>query len=173
MVCVLPEGFYPQTWPPRERPLPGAPRRLWYPFPCHEHARRRCDGGAGMKLGTSLRFLYPTGPQTYERFKEVLASLPPGGFVERPMGAFDTAEQSRNVLERATTTLAWSSGVRPRGSRRPPDVMCHARTPPLQELPRSRCHSAAAGRRGHTLALLLAENEYVYQYALLSPRLVT
>jgi alkanesulfonate monooxygenase SsuD/methylene tetrahydromethanopterin reductase-like flavin-dependent oxidoreductase (luciferase family) len=52
-----------------------------------------------MKLGTSLRFLYPTGPQTYERFKEVLASLPPGGFVERPMGAFDTAEQSRNVLE--------------------------------------------------------------------------
>ena len=52
-----------------------------------------------MKLGTSLRFLYPTGPQTYERFKEVLASLPPGGFVERPMGAFDTAKQSRNVLE--------------------------------------------------------------------------
>src|SRR5262249_57632595 len=52
-----------------------------------------------MKFGTSLRFLSPTRPQTYERFKEVLASLPPGGFVERPMGAFDTAEQSRNVLE--------------------------------------------------------------------------
>ena len=52
-----------------------------------------------MKLGTSLRFLYPTGPQTYERFKEILATLPPGGFIERPMGAFDTAEQARNVLE--------------------------------------------------------------------------
>jgi len=52
-----------------------------------------------MKLGTSLRFLYPTGPQTYERFKEALAALPPGGFIERPMGAFDTAEQARNVLE--------------------------------------------------------------------------
>ena len=43
-----------------------------------------------MKLGTSLRFLYPTGPQTYERFKEALAALPPGGFIERPMGAFET-----------------------------------------------------------------------------------
>ncbi len=52
-----------------------------------------------MKLGTSLRFLYPTGPQTYERFKEALVALPPGGFIERPMGAFDTAEQARNVLE--------------------------------------------------------------------------
>ena len=45
-----------------------------------------------MKLGTSLRFLYPTGQQTYERFKEALAALPPGGFIERPMGAFDTGE---------------------------------------------------------------------------------
>jgi len=34
-----------------------------------------------MKLGTSLRFLYPTGPQTYERFKQALAALPPGGFI--------------------------------------------------------------------------------------------
>lgn len=52
-----------------------------------------------MKLGTSLRFLYPTGPQTYERFKEALAALAPGGFIERPMGAFDAGEQARNVLE--------------------------------------------------------------------------
>ena len=59
-----------------------------------------------MKLGTSLRFLYPTGPQTYERFKEVLATLPPGGFIERPMGAFDTAEQARNVLEIAAAARA-------------------------------------------------------------------
>ena len=57
-----------------------------------------------MNLGTSLRFLYPTGPQTYERFKENLAALPPGGFIERPMGAFDTSEQARNVLEVAAAS---------------------------------------------------------------------
>jgi alkanesulfonate monooxygenase SsuD/methylene tetrahydromethanopterin reductase-like flavin-dependent oxidoreductase (luciferase family) len=59
-----------------------------------------------MKLGTSLRFLYPTGPQTYEQFKRTLATLPPGGFIERPMGAFDTAEQARNVLEVAASAHA-------------------------------------------------------------------
>src|SRR5262245_62228983 len=59
-----------------------------------------------MKLGTSLRFLYPTGPQTYERFKEALRSLAPGGFIERPLGAFDTAEQARNVLELAAAAHA-------------------------------------------------------------------
>jgi alkanesulfonate monooxygenase SsuD/methylene tetrahydromethanopterin reductase-like flavin-dependent oxidoreductase (luciferase family) len=52
-----------------------------------------------MRLGTSLRFLYPTGPDTYEQFRQVLASLPPGGFTERPMGATDTRTQARNVLE--------------------------------------------------------------------------
>jgi alkanesulfonate monooxygenase SsuD/methylene tetrahydromethanopterin reductase-like flavin-dependent oxidoreductase (luciferase family) len=59
-----------------------------------------------MRLGTSLRFLYPTGSQTYERFKEALQSLPPGGFIERPMGAFDTAEQARNVVEVAAAAHA-------------------------------------------------------------------
>ena len=59
-----------------------------------------------MKLGTSLRFLFPTGPQTYERFKEILAALPPGGFIERPMGAFDTAEQAENLLEVAAAARA-------------------------------------------------------------------
>ena len=59
-----------------------------------------------MKLGTSLRFLFPTGPQTYERFKEILATLPPGGFIERPMGAFDTAEQAENLLEVAAAARA-------------------------------------------------------------------
>jgi alkanesulfonate monooxygenase SsuD/methylene tetrahydromethanopterin reductase-like flavin-dependent oxidoreductase (luciferase family) len=59
-----------------------------------------------MKLGTSLRFLYPAGPQTHERFKEILAALPPGGFIERPMGAFDTTEQARNVLEVAVAARA-------------------------------------------------------------------
>lgn len=59
-----------------------------------------------MKLGTSLRFLYPTGPHTYELFKHALAALPPGGFVERPMGATDTFEQSQNVLEVAAAAHA-------------------------------------------------------------------
>ena len=59
-----------------------------------------------MKLGTSLRFLYPTGPETYRRFKEALLRLEPGGFIERPMGAFGTAEQARNVLEVAAAARA-------------------------------------------------------------------
>jgi len=59
-----------------------------------------------MKLGTSLRFLYPTGPQTYERFTEALAALPPGGFIERPMGAFETATQAHQVLEVAAAARA-------------------------------------------------------------------
>jgi alkanesulfonate monooxygenase SsuD/methylene tetrahydromethanopterin reductase-like flavin-dependent oxidoreductase (luciferase family) len=59
-----------------------------------------------MKLGTSLRFLYPTGPQTYEQFKRALAAMPPGSFIERPMGAFDTADQARNVLQIAAAASA-------------------------------------------------------------------
>src|SRR5262249_57404218 len=52
-----------------------------------------------MKLGTSLRFLFPTSPQTHDAFKRVLAAAAPGSFIERPMGAYDTAEQARNWLE--------------------------------------------------------------------------
>jgi alkanesulfonate monooxygenase SsuD/methylene tetrahydromethanopterin reductase-like flavin-dependent oxidoreductase (luciferase family) len=59
-----------------------------------------------MKLGTSLRFIYPTGPQTYEQFSRILASMPPGSFIERPMGAFDTAEQAQNLLEVAAAAAA-------------------------------------------------------------------
>lgn len=59
-----------------------------------------------MKLGTSLRFLFPTGPQSYELFKRALATMPPGGFIERPMGAFDTAQQARNFLEIAAAANA-------------------------------------------------------------------
>jgi hypothetical protein len=54
---------------------------------------------ATMKLGTSLRFLFPTSPQTHEAFRRALAAAPPGSFIERPMGAYDTAEQARNWLE--------------------------------------------------------------------------
>ena len=55
-----------------------------------------------MKLGTSLRFLFPTSPQTHEAFKRALVAAPPGSFIERPMGAYDTAEQAQNWLEVAT-----------------------------------------------------------------------
>src|SRR5262252_1466840 len=69
-------------------------------------ARTRVPEENTMKLGTSLRFLYPTGPQTYERFTEALAALPPGGFIERPMGAFETATQAHQVLEVAAAARA-------------------------------------------------------------------
>ncbi len=62
-----------------------------------------------MKLGTSLRFLYPTGPDTYQAFKAMLDALPPGGFIERPMGSFDTGEQAQHVLEIAE--LASEAGL--------------------------------------------------------------
>ncbi|HEX4250146.1 MAG TPA: LLM class flavin-dependent oxidoreductase, partial [Pseudonocardia sp.] len=52
-----------------------------------------------MKLGTSLRFVFPTSPQTYTIFRAALDALPPGGFIERPMGALSTHEQAQNLLE--------------------------------------------------------------------------
>ena len=59
-----------------------------------------------MKLGTSLRFLYPTGAHTHALFKQMLAASPPGSFIERPLGATDTCEQARNVLEVAAAARA-------------------------------------------------------------------
>jgi alkanesulfonate monooxygenase SsuD/methylene tetrahydromethanopterin reductase-like flavin-dependent oxidoreductase (luciferase family) len=59
-----------------------------------------------MKLGTSLRFLYPTGAHTTALFQRMLAAMPPGTFIERPMGATDTGEQARNVLEVAAAARA-------------------------------------------------------------------
>ena len=61
---------------------------------------------ATMKLGTSLRFLFPTSPQTHEAFRRTLAAAPAGSFIERPMGAYDTAEQARNWLEVAAAARA-------------------------------------------------------------------
>jgi len=52
-----------------------------------------------MKLGTSLRFLFPTSPATHERFRRLLASMPKGAFIERPMGAYSPDEQARNLME--------------------------------------------------------------------------
>ena len=59
-----------------------------------------------MKLGTSLRFLYPTGAHTHAPFEPLLAATQPGGFVERPRGAADTVEQARNVVHREAAARA-------------------------------------------------------------------
>ena len=40
-----------------------------------------------MKLGTSLRFLYPTGAHTHALFKQMLAAMPPGSFICRRASA--------------------------------------------------------------------------------------
>ncbi|WP_028936143.1 LLM class flavin-dependent oxidoreductase [Pseudonocardia spinosispora] len=62
-----------------------------------------------MKLGTSVRFVFPSSAETYTQFKTMLDALPPGGFIERPMGAMDTATQAKNLLEVAAA--ARSAGL--------------------------------------------------------------
>src|SRR5690242_2937277 len=59
-----------------------------------------------MKLGTSVRFLFPTGPATHERFKSLVASMPKGAFIERPMGAYMPEEQARNLMGVAAAARA-------------------------------------------------------------------
>ncbi len=59
-----------------------------------------------MKLGTSLRFLFPTSPATHERFRGLLAAMPKGAFIERPMGAYSPDEQARNLMEVASAARA-------------------------------------------------------------------
>ncbi|HXD95302.1 MAG TPA: LLM class flavin-dependent oxidoreductase [Candidatus Acidoferrum sp.] len=59
-----------------------------------------------MKLGTSLRFLFPTSPATHERFRSILAAMPKGAFIERPMGAYAPDEQARNLMEAASAASA-------------------------------------------------------------------
>jgi alkanesulfonate monooxygenase SsuD/methylene tetrahydromethanopterin reductase-like flavin-dependent oxidoreductase (luciferase family) len=55
-----------------------------------------------MKLGTSVRFLFPTSPATHERFRRILASMPKGAFIERPLGAYSADEQARNLMDVAS-----------------------------------------------------------------------
>jgi hypothetical protein len=64
------------------------------------------EGLRAMKLGTSVRFLFPTGPATHERFKALLAAMPKGAFIERPMGAYAPEEQARNLMEVAAAARA-------------------------------------------------------------------
>jgi alkanesulfonate monooxygenase SsuD/methylene tetrahydromethanopterin reductase-like flavin-dependent oxidoreductase (luciferase family) len=59
-----------------------------------------------MKLGTSVRFLFPTSPATHARFRSLLASMPKGAFIERPMGAYAPDEQARNLMEIAAAARA-------------------------------------------------------------------
>jgi alkanesulfonate monooxygenase SsuD/methylene tetrahydromethanopterin reductase-like flavin-dependent oxidoreductase (luciferase family) len=59
-----------------------------------------------VKLGTSVRFLFPTSPATHERFRGILASMPKGAFIERPLGAYTAAEQARNLMEVAAAARA-------------------------------------------------------------------
>jgi alkanesulfonate monooxygenase SsuD/methylene tetrahydromethanopterin reductase-like flavin-dependent oxidoreductase (luciferase family) len=59
-----------------------------------------------MKLGTSVRFLFPTSPATHDRFRRLLASIPKGAFIERPLGAYSPAEQARNLMEVAAAAHA-------------------------------------------------------------------
>lgn len=59
-----------------------------------------------MRLGTSLRFLFPTSPATHDRFRSLLASMPKGAFIERPMGAYSPDEQAQNLMEVAAAARA-------------------------------------------------------------------
>src|SRR2546429_7368231 len=59
-----------------------------------------------MQLGPVVRFLFPTSPGTHERFRSLLASMPKGAFIERPMGAYAPDEQARNLMEVASAARA-------------------------------------------------------------------
>ena len=59
-----------------------------------------------MKLGTSLRFLYPTGPETYERFKEALLRLSPAGSSSGRWERSTRPSRRANVLEIAAAARA-------------------------------------------------------------------
>lgn len=59
-----------------------------------------------MKVGTSLRFLFPAGPQTLGMYQSIVAALPPGAFMERPMGAEDVVQQADNLVEVARVARA-------------------------------------------------------------------
>lgn len=56
-----------------------------------------------MKLGTSLRFLFPAGPQTLEMCHRMAAAAQPDAFTDRPMGSFGLATQAEHLVEVART----------------------------------------------------------------------
>ena len=52
-----------------------------------------------MRVGTSLRFFFPAGPQTLGIYQRLAGAAAPGAFLERPMGSDDLAEQAANLIE--------------------------------------------------------------------------
>ena len=59
-----------------------------------------------MKVGTSLRFMFPAGPQTLSMYQAMAAAAPPDSFTDRPMGAFDVVEQAACLIELARAARA-------------------------------------------------------------------
>ena len=52
-----------------------------------------------MKIGTSLRFIFPAGPQTLDLYQAMAAAAPPDAFTDRPMGEFGVLRQAQNLVE--------------------------------------------------------------------------
>ncbi len=52
-----------------------------------------------MKIGTSLRFIFPAGPQTLDLYQAMAAAAPPDVFTDRPMGEFGVLRQAQNLVE--------------------------------------------------------------------------
>lgn len=50
--------------------------------------------------------MFPAGPQTLGMYQAIAATLPPGAFTDRPMGAFDVAQQGYNLIEVARAARA-------------------------------------------------------------------
>jgi len=62
-----------------------------------------------MKLGTSLRFLFPTSPATHDRFRSLLASMPKGAFIE-PTVADRAAAIRQHLANLRTQSRSIASG---------------------------------------------------------------
>ena len=59
-----------------------------------------------VKVGTSLRFLFPAGPQTLEMYQAITPRCLPGAFTDRPMGSDDVDQQARNLIDVARAARA-------------------------------------------------------------------
>jgi alkanesulfonate monooxygenase SsuD/methylene tetrahydromethanopterin reductase-like flavin-dependent oxidoreductase (luciferase family) len=55
-----------------------------------------------MRLGNSLRFVYPSGPDSMQRYQDHV--VPRGEFSDIPLGTQDVRQQAANLLELAATT---------------------------------------------------------------------
>ena len=90
-----------------------------------------------MKLGTSLRFVFPNSPNTLAMYQRIVASLPPGAFIERPMGAIGSLEQTKNLLEVARAAREanlWSLLVGDNHSVDPSYANCFSPIPTIARL---------------------------------------